>query len=77
MAKRAQERHWHGAAMMFLGALSLALMAAFIGHVGWAAIICLSLAAAGIWSTQGPLLSWPATILQGTNAAAGGMLESP
>ena len=73
MAKRARERHWHGAVMMFLGAVSLALMAASIGHVGWAALLCLSLAAAGIWSTQGPLLSWPAALLQGTNAAAGGL----
>ena len=56
---------------MLLGAVALALMPAFMGRVMWAAFACLSLAAAGIWAVQGPLLSWPAAILQGTNAAAG------
>ncbi len=71
LAKKAEERQWHGAVPLLLGAVALALMPAFMGHVTWLAFVCLSLAAAGIWAIHGPLLSWPAAILQGTNAAAG------
>jgi hypothetical protein len=71
LAKKAEERQWHGAVPLLVGAVALALMPAFMGRVTWAAFAFLSLAAAGIWAVHGPLLSWPAAILQGTNAAAG------
>jgi hypothetical protein len=71
LAKRADDRHWHGALPVFAGAVALVIMPAFMGRVTWAAFACLSLAAAGIWAIHGPLLSWPAAILRGTNAAAG------
>ena len=70
LAKRANERNWHGALSAFAGALALAVMTACF-RVEWAAFVCLSIAAAGIWAVHGPLLSWPAAILTGTNAAAG------
>ena len=71
MAKSANDRHWHVAVPLFVGALALALMPIFMSHVAWAAFACLTVAAFGIWSPQGPLLSWPAVILSGTNAASG------
>ena len=71
LAKRANERHWHGGLALLLGGSALALLAALIGHTIIAAIAALTLASAGIWAVQGPLLSWPAVILSGTNAASG------
>lgn len=71
MAKSANDRHWHVAVPLFVGALALALMPIFMSRVAWAAFACLAVAAFGIWSPQGPLVSWPAVILSGTNAASG------
>ena len=71
LAKRAHDRHWHGAAPVLAGAAALATLPLFLGRVQWAAFLALSVAAAGIWAVHGPLLSWPAVILSGTNAASG------
>ena len=71
MAKSANDRHWHVAVPIFTGALALALMPIFMSRVAWAAFACLTIAAFGIWSPHGPLMSWPAVILSGTNAASG------
>jgi hypothetical protein len=71
LAKRAGERHWHGGLPVLGGAAALALLAASIGRITWLAFATLSLGAAGIWAVHGPLMSWPAVILSGTNAASG------
>lgn len=71
LSRKACERHWHGALPLFVGAAALAALPLFMGHVTWAAFAALVLAAAGIWSMHGPLSSWPAALLSGTNAAAG------
>ena len=71
LAKRVHDRHWHGAVPLLAGAAALALLPLFLGRVMWAAFLALSVAAAGIWAVHGPLLSWPAVILSGTNAASG------
>ena len=71
MAKSANDRHWHGAVPALIGAMALAAMPIFMSRVAWAAFVCLSIAAFGIWAGHGPLMSWPAVFLSGTNAASG------
>jgi len=71
MAKSANDRHWHVAVPVFFGAIALAVMPIFMSRVAWLAFACLSVAAFGIWGVHGPLMSWPAVILSGTNAASG------
>lgn len=71
MAKSANDRHWHGAVPVLIGAVALAVMPVFMSRVAWAAFTCLSIGAFGIWAVHGPLMSWPAVILSGTNAASG------
>ena len=71
MAKSTGDRHWHVAAPVLIGAMGLAAMPIFMSRVAWAAFACLSLAGFGIWAGHGPLMSWPAVLLSGTNAASG------
>jgi hypothetical protein len=71
LSKRAGERHWHGALPVLAGAAAMAVLAASIGRIMWVAFAALTVAAAGIWALQGPLMSWPAAFLSGTNAASG------
>ena len=75
MAKSANDRHWHGAVPVLIGAVALAAMPIFMSRVAWAAFACLSIGAFGIWAVHGPLMSWPAVILSGTNAASGELLR--
>ena len=76
MAKSANDRHWHGAVPVLIGAVALAVMPVFMSRVAWAAFACLSIGAFGIWAVHGPLMSWPAVILSGTNAASGELLRN-
>ena len=71
MAKSTGDRHWHLAVPVLIGAVALAAMPIFMSRVAWAAFACLSIAAFGIWAGHGPLMSWPAILLSGTNAASG------
>ena len=71
MAKAADERHWHISVPSLIAAAALGAMPLFISRVPWIAFACLTIAAFGIWSPHGPLMSWPAVILSGTNAASG------
>ena len=71
MAKAADERHWHISVPSLIAAAALGAMPLFIARVPWIAFACLTIAAFGIWSPHGPLMSWPAVILSGTNAASG------
>lgn len=49
----------------------LAILPVSEAELGWLGVIILSVACAGVWGPHGPLLSWPAKILDGTAAAAG------
>ena len=71
MAKAANERHWHISVPALIAAAALGAMPLFMTRVPWVAFACLTIAAFGIWSPHGPLMSWPAVILSGTNAASG------
>ena len=71
MAKSANDRHWHGAVPVLIAAVALAVMPMFMSRMAWAAFACLSIGAFGIWAGHGPLMSWPAAFLSGTNAASG------
>ena len=71
MAKAADERHWHISVPALTAAAALGAMPLFMARVPWLAFACLTAAAFGIWSPHGPLMSWPAVILSGTNAASG------
>ena len=71
MAKAADERHWHISVPALIAAAALGAMPLFMARVPWLAFACLTIAAFGIWSPHGPLMSWPAVILSGTNAASG------
>ena len=70
-SKKSGERHWHGGGALFLGAGALTMVPLCMGHSTLAAFLALSAAAAGIWGAHGPLMSWPAAFLHGSNAAAG------
>ena len=76
MAKRANDRHWHVAVPVLIGAVALAVMPVFMSGVAWAAFVCLSIGTFGMWAGHGPFMSWPAVILSGTNAASGEPLRS-
>lgn len=76
MAKSANDRHWHVAVPVLISAIALAVMPVFMSRVAWIAFACLTTAAFGIWAGHGPLMSWPAVILSGTNAASGKLLSS-
>ena len=71
LAKRANERPWHCALPTLVAAVALGSLPLFMGRNAWVAFLALSVATAGIWSSCGPLMSWPAGILSGTNAASG------
>lgn len=66
---RTGERHGHVAGCCLIGALGLIACAMTDSPVP--AIVCLSIAAAGIWSTLGPFWALPPLFLSGTAAAAG------
>ncbi len=56
---------------MLVATVALAGMPLAQGRVSWLAFVFLTLACIGVWGGHGPLLSWPAAILDGTAAAAG------
>jgi ACS family tartrate transporter-like MFS transporter len=66
---RSGERRWHLALSAFVGTAGLVLSARAKGPV--AALLALSLAAAGLWATFGPFWSMPPEFLRGTAAAGG------
>jgi len=73
---RKNERRWHvafsaltGAAGLVLAGYSATLFTGTLGAV--AAIVGLSIAGIGIWSTLGPFWTFPPHLLTGTAAAAG------
>jgi ACS family tartrate transporter-like MFS transporter len=63
------ERRWHVAAAAFVGALGLVLSAAL--QQSPLALVGLSLAALGLWSTLAPFWALPTTFLTGAAAAGG------
>lgn len=70
-AKKWGERHWHIALPMLVGTGVLIAMPLVEDEVPWLAFALLVVGAVCVWAPHGPLLSWPAAILQGTAAAAG------
>jgi MFS family permease len=71
-AQAANERHLHAGVPIALGALFMALTPLMLRFVApLAAFASLVLAAASVWAFHGPFMSWPATFLRGTEAAAG------
>jgi D-galactonate transporter len=69
-ADRYRERRWHTAVPMMIGALGLTLSAIAGKHTA-AAILCLTVAAAGILTCAPLFWSLPTALLGGTAAAAG------
>jgi MFS family permease len=69
-ADRRRERRWHTAVPMVIGAIGLTLSAVAGTHTA-AAILCLTIAAAGILTCAPLFWSLPTALLGGTAAAAG------
>jgi D-galactonate transporter len=69
-ADRRRERRWHMAVPMMLGAIGLTLSAVAGNHTA-AAILCLTVAAAGILTCAPLFWSLPTALLGGAAAAAG------
>ena len=69
-ADQRRERRWHTAVPMIVGALGLTLSAAAGGHTT-AAVACLALAAAGVFSAGPVFWGLPTAFLSGAAAAAG------
>jgi D-galactonate transporter len=69
-ADRRRERRWHTAVPMIIGAIGLTLSAIAGTHTA-AAILCLTVAAAGILTCAPLFWSLPTALLGGTAAAAG------
>ena len=69
-ADRRRERRWHTAIPMVIGAIGLTLSAAAGTHTA-TAILCLTVAAAGILTCAPLFWSLPTALLSGTAAAAG------
>jgi MFS family permease len=65
-----RERRWHAATPLLLGAAGLALSAAFGGQAT-SAVICLTIAAAGVLSAAPLFWGLPTAFLGGVSAAAG------
>ena len=64
-AKRHRERRLHTAIPLGLAGCAFALVVPLSHWLGlWPALGSLTLAAAGIWATHGPLFSWPAQFLE-------------
>lgn len=70
-AKRTGDRHWHISVPLLVGTGLLVAMPLVEDDITWLAFVLLSLGCVCVWAPHGPLLSWPAAILQGTAAAAG------
>ena len=69
-ADRLRERRWHTAVPMLMGAIGLSLSAVAGTHTA-AAILCLTIAAAGILTCAPLFWSLPTALLGGAAAAAG------
>jgi MFS family permease len=69
-ADRRRERRWHTAVPMMIGAIGLALSAVAGRHTA-AAILCLTVAAAGVLTCAPLFWSLPTALLGGAAAAAG------
>lgn len=69
-ADRRRERRWHAAVPMMIGAIGLTLSAVAGTHTA-AAILCLTVAAAGILTCAPLFWSLPTALLGGAGAAAG------
>jgi MFS family permease len=69
-ADRQRERRWHAATPMTVGAIFLSL-SAIAGTNTLAAMICLTIAAAGVLSSAALFWSLPTAFLGGVSAAAG------
>ena len=76
-AKARSERHRHSGGSLLLGGLAAALLALTIGRLPWLAFSAFVVALTGIWSAEGPLLSWPADFLRGPSAASSEPLGLP
>ena len=70
-ADRSGERRWHTALPCVVGGIGLAAAAAVTGSGTVAALVALSVAAAGISAGQAAFWSLPSTLLTGAAAAAG------
>ena len=64
------ERRWHIAVPAIVGSVGLALSGQVFMPL-WGSLVCLSVAAAGMWSTLGPFWAVPPQFLRGTYIAAG------
>lgn len=71
LSKRSGERHWHVATPLAMGTVAVVVMSLVGESSKWVAFAMLSVAAMGIWGPHGPLLTWPAAMLEGTAAASG------
>jgi nitrate/nitrite transporter NarK len=69
-ADRHRERRWHTAVPMVIGAIGLSLSAVAGTHTA-AAILCLTIAAAGVLTSAPLFWSLPTALLGGSAAAAG------
>jgi nitrate/nitrite transporter NarK len=67
---RRQERRWHIAVSAAVGAVAFAL-SGLPGLSGWAGLVCLTVATAGMLATITTFWSLPTAILSGSAAAAG------
>lgn len=67
---KTSERRWHIAVPAVVGSIGLALSGQAFMPL-WGSLVCLSLAAAGMWSTLGPFWAVPPQFLRGVYVAAG------
>jgi len=71
-SKARNERRFHTAVPVFVAAMAMLMMPALEMIVrGYLSFVAMTAAASGIWAVHGPLLSWPATFLVGSDAAGG------
>lgn len=67
---KTSERRWHIAVPAIIGSVGLALSGQAFMPL-WGSLVCLAVAAAGMWSTLGPFWAVPPQFLRGTYIAAG------
>ncbi|MBB6052562.1 MFS transporter [Armatimonas rosea] len=67
---KTNERRWHIAVPAVIGSVGLALSGQAFMPL-WGSLVCLSVAAAGMWSTLGPFWAVPPQFLRGVYVAAG------
>lgn len=71
-SKARNERRFHTAIPVFVASMAMMMMPALdMIAGGYLSFVAMTVAASGVWAVHGPLLSWPATFLSGSDAAGG------